>query len=743
VETVGYAALQVIPTTVGFGTALSGQLAPGMTSAGALGSKKFGAGMLAGVAKFAAPLGIALGGAAAFGLVKGAVSQASDLNESVNAVNVTFGKSAAAIKRLGEGAAQSLGLSTNEFNGLAVQFAGFAKTITPKGGNQATFIDDLTQRASDFASVMNLDVNEAARLFQSGLAGETEPLRRYGIDLSAAAVTQNAYKTGLAETGDELTEQQKVQSRYSLLMKSTAKTEGDFQNTKDGLANAQRRLSSEWKNAQAALGSFLLPVIAKVVSFFADNLAPATEWVINAFKGLGPQVATTGGFFDRLRGAIEPIVVTVVTLAKEIYAALLPVMKQLWASFVKDILPALQDAWVAIYKLLGPVVKIIAMWVKWGVTILKVVLPPLIRFIGPVLGFLIKVLAKVVGWIGTVVGWIGKFAAAFPGAIAAVARFVVSVGVGVLKVVNWFIRLPGKILGAIGGLGKMLWQKGVDMIQGLIDGAQSILSRIGEFFLDVLPGWIVGPFKRALGIGSPSKVFFGFGRDITEGLALGIADGAKEVATATKDLTQSFVDSAQTALDKVKTLGQTALDFSKNIASGIREFGSVTALDVGDDGILGGAVSGDMAARLAVAQKFGRQLIGLKRLGLNNASLQQILAAGPTDGSAIAAALLTDGKAAIGQVNSLERQFGAVGRRIGDTGVRSEFGLSTAQARARAGATLNVDKGAITINFDGDPGPGVKRQVRNAIDEAIDRTLAKLEARDRRTADHVTNGRVR
>ena len=738
-ETVGYAALQVIPTTAGFGTALSGQ----MTTAGAVGSKKFGTGMLAGITKFAAPLGIALGGAAAFGLIKGAVSQASDLNESVNAVNVTFGKSAAAIKKLGEGAAQSLGLSTNEFNSLAVQFAGFAKIITPKGGNQATFIDDLTTRASDFASVMNLDVNEAARLMQSGLAGETEPLRRYGIDLSAATVSAFAYKKGIAEAGTELTEQQKVQARYALLMKSTQKFEGDFANTKDELAGSMRRLSSEWKNAQAALGEFLLPVIAKVVSFFADNLAPATEWVINAFKGLGPQVATTGGFFDRLRSAIEPIVVTVVNLGKELWAALLPALKQLWGTFVKDVLPALGEAWIAIYKLLGPVVKIAALWVHWGITIIKVLLPPLLKVAGPVLGFLFKALAKVIGVISTVIGWIANFAGGLGGAIAAIGRFVGSVVSGIMKVRQWFLELPGKVLSALGGFGKLLWDKGVDLVQGLINGAGSLLKKIGEFFLDMLPGWIVGPFKKALGIESPSTVFYQFGRYITEGLALGVQDGKKEVAAATKDLTESLVDSAQAALDKVRTLGQTALDFSKNIASGIREFGSVTALDVGDDGILGGAVSGDMAARLAVAQKFGRQLIGLKRLGLNNASLQQILAAGPTDGSAIAAALLTDGKAAIGQVNSLERQFGAVGRRIGDTGVRSEFGMTTAQARARAGATLNVDKGAITINFDGDPGPGVKRQVRNAIDEAIDRTLAKLEARDRRTADHVTNGRVR
>ncbi|WP_074783883.1 hypothetical protein [Arthrobacter woluwensis] len=59
------------------------------------------------------------------------------------------------------------------------------------------------------------------------------------------------------------------------------------------------------------------------------------------------------------------------------------------------------------------------------------------------------------------------------------------------------------------------------MIQGLLNGAGSLLSSIGSFFLNQLPGWIVGPFKAALGIHSPSRVFRQFGEFIVQGLAGG------------------------------------------------------------------------------------------------------------------------------------------------------------------------------------------------------------------------------
>lgn len=220
------------------------------------------------------PAVAAVGGLFALDKIKdfvgGAISEASDLGESINALNVSYGKSSKGIQRLGQEASRALGLSNVEFNSLAVQFSGFAGTIAGRGGDVVNVLDKLSTRGSDFASVMNLDVSEAMGLFQSGLAGETEPLRKFGIDLSAAAVEAHAYAKGIAAAGEDLTEQQKVQARYSLLMKSTAKTQGDFANTSDSLANSQRILGAEWSNLQAVAGEKLVPVLAELTSTTSD-----------------------------------------------------------------------------------------------------------------------------------------------------------------------------------------------------------------------------------------------------------------------------------------------------------------------------------------------------------------------------------------------------------------------------------------------------------------------------------------
>jgi hypothetical protein len=192
---------------------------------------------------------------------KSAVSAASDLGESINAVNVTFGEASAGILALGENAATAVGLSQREFNAFAVQFSGFTQQIAGAGGDIAAVTDDLTTRIADFASVMNMDVPEAAQVFQSALAGETEPIRRFGIDMSAAAVEAHALATGLVSSKSEMTEAIKVQARYSLLMQSTNKVAGDFANTSDSLANQQRILAAEMDDAKATIGQAMIPAL--------------------------------------------------------------------------------------------------------------------------------------------------------------------------------------------------------------------------------------------------------------------------------------------------------------------------------------------------------------------------------------------------------------------------------------------------------------------------------------------------
>jgi phage-related protein len=277
--------------------------------------KKMGNGLFQGAMKFAAPLAAAFSAVAIVGFATSAIKEASSLNESANAISVTFGSAASGIMELGKAAATELGLSNVQFNQLAVRFSAFAKSIAGPGGDVVATMKEMTTRASDFASVMDLDVAQAAELFQSGLAGETEPLRKFGIDLSAAAVEAYAYANGIAATGAELTEAEKVQARYGALMEQTAATHGDFANTSGGLANGMRIFRSSLDNVQANLGTAFLPFMAmgvQALNFMMIPLKTASEGFANFGTAVGAIFTEAGGGMAGFQAVFDSVIGSVV-----------------------------------------------------------------------------------------------------------------------------------------------------------------------------------------------------------------------------------------------------------------------------------------------------------------------------------------------------------------------------------------------------------------------------------------------
>lgn len=681
---VGYATLTVVPTAQGFKSALerqvSGPLAQTGRRAGRDAGKAAGSGMTAGFApamKRLVPLvGAAFAGISAAGFLKGAIAEASSLDESINAVRVSYGKAANDILKLGDNSARTFGLSKLELNEFAVRFSGFAGTIAGKTGDSAKVFEQITQRATDFASVMNLEVAEAAQLFQSGLAGETEPLRRFGIDMSAAAVETFAYANGIAKSGEKLTEAQKQQARFALLLEQTEKTAGDFENTSGGLANQQKILGAQWNNLKATLGSAFVPILAKVVALVNDKVIPVLSgWAAavkpavdaflgfvsgigsgegalsgvsavvgrigDAFKGLFDLIVKgdfTGalrnafgvaedsafvGFVLDIRDAFIKLVPTVVGTARSIvtslrdaFTAVLPTLQTVagvifntvvpavgelgtfllttvvpavasFARFVgeeilprivgfaktvgENMLPAFRAISSAVATRIVPAFKVLVTAILGVVEKIKpfltflvrlagvivgvaskiigFLIPIILKLAGPIFSFLIKIVAKVIEWVGKIIGWVGDFGNKILDSGETVTKFARTVRDKIGDVVRWFRDLPGKVRDKLGDLGKLLVEKGKDLIRGLIDGAGSMLSSLGRFFLDKVPGWIREPFKRALGIASPSKVFADYGRNVGEGFVKGIEGQERAVRSAVLAMGASAASEPLLAVD--------------------------------------------------------------------------------------------------------------------------------------------------------------------------------------------------
>lgn len=259
---------------------------------------------------------MALAGAAATAAIGYAmgkmVKSASDLGESINAVNVVFGEGAENILAFGKNAATSVGLAQSEFNAMATITGALLKDTGLEMTDVADKTNELAVRAADMASVFNTDVQDAMSAINQAIRGETEAIRRYAGDVTDASLETYLLSQGIQTAVADLTEQEKRLYRVELIMKQTSVTAGDFANTSDSLANQQRILAAQFKDMSATLGAQLVPIVQKVLEAIKPVVDAVAKWVQE-----NPKLAT--GIMIAV-GALAALTAVIGTLAVATFA---------------------------------------------------------------------------------------------------------------------------------------------------------------------------------------------------------------------------------------------------------------------------------------------------------------------------------------------------------------------------------------------------------------------------------------
>ncbi len=229
----------------------------------------------------------------------GALKYASDLNESMNKAKVVFGDNGDAMLEWSKKSATAFGLSRSDALDAA---GGFGAMFGAMGlGSQETMdmSQGLVQLAADMGSLYNVDPSEMLEKLRSGMAGEAEPLRVFGVMISEANVKAQAMSMGLGSATGALTDQEKALARYALIQKQAAVAQGDFANTADGVANSTRILKAEFTDTLAIFGQQLLPLAIQAMQL----LIPILQW----FRDLPAPVKTGILVFAGFLAALGPV----------------------------------------------------------------------------------------------------------------------------------------------------------------------------------------------------------------------------------------------------------------------------------------------------------------------------------------------------------------------------------------------------------------------------------------------------
>ena len=218
----------------------------------------------------------AAAGAASFKMV----GLASDAEETQSKFSTVFAGIEAPVASFIETTNRDFGIPTKELQDAASTFGVFAKAADVPKGELADFSTSLTQAGLDLASFYNVEPGEALLSLRSGLAGEAEPLRKFGIFLSDASMKAKAAQMGL--TG-ELNESQKVMVRQKLILEGLGDAQGDLARTQGSLSNQTKALKGRFKEAATEVGRGMVPLATKLVGVLNRQMKPAIAWLqVNA-----------------------------------------------------------------------------------------------------------------------------------------------------------------------------------------------------------------------------------------------------------------------------------------------------------------------------------------------------------------------------------------------------------------------------------------------------------------------------
>lgn len=281
----------------------------------------------------------------AFG--RSAFIAAMDAEELKSAFNVTFGSSAAMMESWAVRTGAAVGRTNVELMKSANTFGVFFNQADP--AKSAAMSQQFAMLAQDLSSFYNVDPGTALDKLRSGLTGESEPLRDFGVFMTDAAVKAQALKMGLKPLNGELSEQQKIMARAGLIMAQTGNAQGDLARTSGSTANKLRASQAAWENLSLVVGTDLIPALTPAIQTFTD--------LAKSFSSLSPETRKWLVILGAGAAIVGPILVGVAGMAAGL-AALAPIVAGIASAF-SVALPIIGGAMAAIVGTIGlPVILI-------------------------------------------------------------------------------------------------------------------------------------------------------------------------------------------------------------------------------------------------------------------------------------------------------------------------------------------------------------------------------------------------
>jgi hypothetical protein len=225
--------------------------------------------------------------------LKVGLKSASDFEEANSKFGVVFRGVSEEANAMRQELVDSYGVSTQAATEM---LSGIQDFLVPMGiarGEAADLSGEFAKLAVDIGSFNNAPTAQVMEAMKSALAGQSEPLRRFGIDVSETTLKQMALAQGMELTNGKLDRQQRAQLILSKITRDSSDALGDFARTQDSMANVMKRAQAIFQDITLIFGQELARELGPLITKFGEfiktkdglfKIRKAIQGIFLAFK---------------------------------------------------------------------------------------------------------------------------------------------------------------------------------------------------------------------------------------------------------------------------------------------------------------------------------------------------------------------------------------------------------------------------------------------------------------------------
>ena len=217
---------------------------------------------------------IYIGAKQVLGTLKDMTNESVNYAETVNLFNVSMGKGLEGLNQYYEQAIafqekleEKLGVNIEESMRYQALFNSMTKSMGLSANYAYTLSENMTKLGYDLASLYNIDTESAMTKLRAGLAGQTEPLRELGLDITEQSLKPIAQELGITESIRNMSQAEKSVLRYIAVLRQAQIAQGDFANTMDSPANQLRIFNAQVTAFKRNMGNLWQGLLGNILPY--------------------------------------------------------------------------------------------------------------------------------------------------------------------------------------------------------------------------------------------------------------------------------------------------------------------------------------------------------------------------------------------------------------------------------------------------------------------------------------------